>query len=665
MSFGERIIHRLDESVIKRIAAGEVIHGPINVFKELLENALDSGADRISITFKGGGTTLIEVTDNGTGISDADMELICQRHTTSKIRTFKDITEVQTFGFRGEALFSISCISDLTITTNQTDTMVGISGKYFNGNLVGELQRITATKGTTISAQNIFLGNQQRLNSLPSFRLRNRKVIFMMLKYCVALPHVAFSLYVDEKDKIHSPGNSTSEEVLQTLFSYQDTTRLDIDITKNTSATVFLGSPKKKMMKINGIFVNNRLIHNELIKRGINKVYADYTKPGVIPFFIVMLKIDSSNLDVNVHPTKKTVLISREKFIANAIINAIEVKMKELYSHRQEKAKIDLDFAEQTEEKIPELRKNSYMKTKLEIENEEPQPIIEPHFIHNDKIQPLSKRMIAERRQKLFSEIKFKPKKIEKFSDVQTLDRFLTIVKNKTKVTNVSSFADDLPIIDTLKEEIVSQESQQLSSFFVAMKLVGFIELKYCFVDVCEALYMLDIYQITKEFFRQIIIKFFGKFGKFVFDEPIDISDLFGECSIEEEFNFDRLEIYQELLHDNFNICICNGQLTTLPVLIPGYFPDLSKLPIFLLNLSKSLSGKDVNSSFPDIVNALAEFNAIHENEDINEIQTHLENDIIPEMRRAGFRVPKSLYFDGFIKQITNVKHVERLLVNY
>ncbi|EAY10729.1 DNA mismatch repair protein, putative [Trichomonas vaginalis G3] len=673
---GQRIIHQLDETVIKRIAAGEVIHGPINVFKELLENALDSGADRISIIFKGGGTTLIEVSDNGCGISDEDMELVCKRHTTSKITSYKDIAELQTFGFRGEALFSISCISNLSIKTNQKDTTLGTLGNYYNGDLIGELQSCTCTKGTTITAQNIFLGNQQRLNSLPNFRLRNRKVIFLMLKYCVAMPNVAFSLFVDDKDKIRSSGMATHEDVLRSLFSYQDTTRLDFEITKTASAAIFLGSPKKKMMKINGVFVNGRLVHNDTIKRGITKLYDQYTKPGVIPFFIVLLKISSQNLDVNVHPAKKTVLIAREKFIANVILSKVEQHLKVLYSKREEKTKIvNFTNSEEVHDEIPPLRKNSYVKTKLEIESEEKQKDVEAHFLDEFDENDATKEMLVERRKRLFKEIKFKPKKIEKKHDFLTLERFLMISKDKAtkpkkELTNDESH--DKKFIEALKGDIKLVECKQLSNFIVAMKLVGFIGLKYILVDVSEALYIIDLHQITKEFFRQISLEFVGNFGVFVFDRKIDIKTIYEEMKNYNDsiidIDYKIIEKYRNYLLVNFKIEIDEEfSLISLPIVVPGYLPLLSHIPTFLVGLYNSMTLKDIDSIFVGIIDCLSDLFAINESDvsDSQYIKRQIEENIIPEMRRAAFRPPKKLYDDGYIKQITNTRHIERLFAHF
>ena len=695
---GIRKIHQLDESVVRRIAAGEVIQNPVNVVKELIENSLDSGATEINVIVDGGGYSLIEVSDNGSGISKEDMKIICHRNATSKISTYHDLTHVETYGFRGEALCSISFCSHLTITSNCTDTEFGISGEYLDGELKSQLTRTACLKGTTIRITDLFYKQPHRGSTEKSVNSYKRKILFLLLKYCVAIPEVGFHFVRDNIQKINSFSNSSYEQAFQTFYTYMKITRIDIKISKTTSAIAFLADPTRKMMKMHGIFVNSRLISNDNIKRSIHKIYNDFTPTNATPFFILLIKIPQENVDVNIHPTKKTVVFTRESFLIGKICEAIEKEMHEKFDPKPKEPKKKeilpqtIDFPPRTEEPIP--RKNEYMMTQEEFEQSEfaqnhetiIKDILPEEKIGEDGlIKPPTKNEWVNTRKKLFKELKFKPNsktKLER-NDVQTLESFMQLSQLKSQShqqlsTNKSRLQQYNYSLSSLNNEIKRYGSPQLSRMFSLQELVGFIHLKFFVTSLNNALYIIDIEATTKEIFYQLIIQNISKFGNLVLNQPINCCDLIklinetqntkDDGDYLNQIDFAITENDKMFLSDCFNIAIDEeNNLTRLPIIVPGYIPNFARLPKLIYDLNLFFVKKEtskMDQTFNAISNIISEFYSTMEsdeaNRNIDETQKMLKI-VFQEMKRSGFHPPLSLYNDGHIQQITNEKHIQRL----
>lgn len=335
----EQKIFQLDESVIKRIAAGEVINFPANVAKELLENSIDAGSRHIKIELRNGGYSLIRITDNGCGIGLADLPLACQRHATSKIQSFKDIQNVTTFGFRGEALFSMSCVSHLNITSKTANSSFGYSGNYEDGTLIGELTTTPMTNGTTVTIADLFYNKPSRLRTSPDASAQNRKILQIAMRYAIAYPHVSISVYCDDKEKMMTLGdNSNHYDVISLLYGVDARASTFVhkaDIAKNTSVEMYLGSPSaKKQLKESAVFVNGRLVQCDHIKRAINAVYSGFLMRDEKPFAFVMLTMPPDKVDVNVHPTKKDVIFTNEQTLIDNICSEILDQLRGLSKTR-------------------------------------------------------------------------------------------------------------------------------------------------------------------------------------------------------------------------------------------------------------------------------------------------------------------------------------------
>ncbi|OHT12559.1 DNA mismatch repair protein [Tritrichomonas foetus] len=336
------IIRPLDPDVVKKIACGEVINEPINAVKELMENSIDAGADSITVRIINGGYTSIKIEDDGCGIRHSDLPAACRRHTTSKIKEYSDLTTINTFGFRGEALASMSCCSHLSIISRTENDTQGYCAHYLDCELNGSIEPISAIKGTIIEMRDIFYNNPIRLQERPKSNVEAKKISDMITKYSVVYPHIAFAFYSNDKELYKSYGNSTFDVVLRQIYTCEDPDaffQLNFDVDNNTRAEIFLSTPgNSKAPKYSAIFINGRLISNDRIKHGIENVYIDVLPRGCKPFFFCVLTMPSEIVDVNFHPTKKEV-----KFLGESkIIEEICVNVKQALTERANQRGVEI-----------------------------------------------------------------------------------------------------------------------------------------------------------------------------------------------------------------------------------------------------------------------------------------------------------------------------------
>jgi DNA mismatch repair protein MLH1 len=331
-------IEKLEDSVVNRIAAGEIIHHPSNVVKELVENSIDAHAQQISVEIENGGYSLIKVSDNGTGIRLSDLPVACRRHTTSKIRQFSDLTKISTFGFRGEALFSMSCCSHLTILTKTEDDDIGHSASFAEGELAGSISAAHALVGTTVEIRDLFYSNSVRLSGRSKPNVDSRKVADIILKYSVVYPAISFIFVSSSRELYRSFGNATFDVVLRQIYSIEETDaffKLVFEIPPSVHCELFLSSPgNAKTPKSSTIFINGRLISSDRIKRGMESAYSEYLPKGQHPFYFLVLTLPPHDVDVNIHPSKREVRFLNEADIIAAICERVKSELDARKSQR-------------------------------------------------------------------------------------------------------------------------------------------------------------------------------------------------------------------------------------------------------------------------------------------------------------------------------------------
>lgn len=310
------MIHLLDQHTIDKIAAGEVIERPVAVVKELVENAIDSGANAITIEIKEGGISFIRITDNGCGIERSEIPLAFQRHATSKISTIEDLLSVKSLGFRGEALSSIAAVAQVELITKDTDSIIGCRYEIHGGKEITN-EEIGCPDGTTFIVRNLFYNTPARSKFLKSKTTEGGYINDIVLHFTLSHPDIRFKFIWDGKTKIQSSGNGNVKDNIYNQYGADITKALlPVEIDKHgMTLTGFIGKPElsRGTRSFMNYFINGRHIKSPVIQKAIETAYHGFTMTNRFPFTTLFLDIDSSNLDVNVHPTKMEVRFTNQE----------------------------------------------------------------------------------------------------------------------------------------------------------------------------------------------------------------------------------------------------------------------------------------------------------------------------------------------------------------
>lgn len=333
------IINLLDKDTINKIAAGEVIEGPAAVVKELVENAIDADANSITVEIKDGGTSLIRVTDNGKGIGSDDIKTAFLPHATSKIKTADDLLLVSSLGFRGEALASIAAVSEVEVLTKTADEISGI--RYaINGGKEEANEPVGTPEGTTFVVRNIFYNTPARKKFLKTAATEGRYVGEVMEHMAVSHPEIAFKFILNGQVKLQTMGNGSLKDVLFYIYGKETTANIlpvnnpDVDgePVNGLSVRGFIGKPSltRGNKEYENYFINGRFIKNKVITRAIEDAYKSFLMQHRFPFTCLLISVDSSLVDVNVHPAKLEVRFSDAdalyKLIFHEVDNALRKK---------------------------------------------------------------------------------------------------------------------------------------------------------------------------------------------------------------------------------------------------------------------------------------------------------------------------------------------------
>ena len=325
------MINILSKETIDKIAAGEVVERPLSVVKELLENSIDSGADSVSVEIKGGGTELIRVTDNGSGIEKDDIPLAFMRHATSKLKTSEDLSHILSFGFRGEALASIAGVSQTELITKRAEDLYGYNYRIEGGEekLFSE---IGAPEGTTLIVRNLFYNVPARKKFLKSASTESAHICDIVEKTALSHPEIAIRLVADGRSLLHTSGNGRLKDVIFTIFGKEVSENLiEIDHEEEKlSISGYIGKPviSRSKRDFEVIFVNGRYIHSSLISKACEEAYKPFMMQHKFPFVMLDIRVSPEDVDVNVHPQKMEVRFSDSADIYNSVCSVIREELK-------------------------------------------------------------------------------------------------------------------------------------------------------------------------------------------------------------------------------------------------------------------------------------------------------------------------------------------------
>lgn len=464
------VIHLLDYKTIDKIAAGEVVEKPASVVKELVENSIDAGATALTIEIKNGGIDYIRITDNGIGIDNADVKNAFLRHATSKIETADDLQFVQTLGFRGEALSSISAVGKVELVTKTKDSLLG-TRYVLEGARQVDFSEVGAPNGTTMIVRNLFYNVPARKKFLNSPITEGGYIADLVEHMALSNPNVSFK-FINGKDvKFHTSGNGDLKEIVYRIYG-KDTADalLPVDYkSENMHITGYIGKPvlNRGSRGFENYFLNGRYIKSKLIYSAIEDGYKEFLMQHKFPFTVLHITTKPERVDVNVHPTKMDVRITDEKAFYEDIRNAVYQVLKE-------------------NELIPEVSLVEEDNEKIDYKS-----MVMPEPFEEKRLENLK---VSEEKAK-YSENGEKygnlQEKLQKWEENQVLGEDITrlLIKNEPKVSNNIIKARDHIIVEKpmqmnfFEEKLLTKEAKEeyniLGQLFDTYWLVAFKDKLY------------------------------------------------------------------------------------------------------------------------------------------------------------------------------------------
>uniref|UniRef100_A0A8C9R8Z3 MutL homolog 1, colon cancer, nonpolyposis type 2 (E. coli) n=1 Tax=Scleropages formosus TaxID=113540 RepID=A0A8C9R8Z3_SCLFO len=596
------VIRRLDEAVVNRIAAGEVIQRPANAVKEMLENCLDAGSSSIQVTVKDGGLKLIQIQDNGCGIRKEDMEIVCERFTTSKLRAFEDLSVITTYGFRGEALASISHVAHLTITTKTADGKCAYRAAYSDGKLKASPKPCAGNQGTQITVCAL-----EEAGSL--------------VKECYqgdTTADLRTLLNASMVDNIRAVfGNAVSRELIEVGCEDQKLAFKLRGFISNANYSV------KKCIFL--LFINHRLVDSSALKKAIETVYSAYLPKNTHPFLYLSLEISPQNVDVNVHPTKHEVHFLHEDAIIESVQKHVEGKLLGSNSSRTYFTQTLLPGLPAPGGDVrpsssclsdPSERPSAQHMVRTDCRAQKLDAFLQPGVGVSAPDAPDQQgrpredsRGLDDARMPTALEEEEEPKISEgrpRVEPPQESPPPATPSRRNIRLTSVKE----------LRVEISDRAHAGLQEMLQNHTFVGCVTPQWALVQHQTKLYLLDVTRLSQELFYQIVIYDFGNFGLLRLSSPAPLYDL-AMLALEMEesgwseddgpkeglaqYIVDFLQKKAEMLEDYFSMEIDQeGNLTGLPLLLDGYTPAMEGLPMFVLRLATEVNWDEEKECFRD-----------------------------------------------------------------
>lgn len=389
----------LPQNIANKIAAGEVIQRPESAVKELIENSIDAGAKNIELIVKGGGKTLIQVVDDGVGMSEEDAQLCLLRHATSKVYAYEDLECIKSYGFRGEAIASIAAVSQIEVQTRMAEEELGVLLKADGG----EIQRIEKGSfpiGTNIVVKNLFYNTPARRNFLKSDSTELKHIIETFKRAALSRPELAFKFWNNDSLAFDFPSGTLEDRIcrvfadnmLELLIEAKETTDY-ISMKGYIAKPNFLKRSKSEQY----LFINKRYVVSRTINHAIFSAYNEFLEKGEYPFFILYLDIDPSKIDINVHPSKLEIKFENEKDVYSFVLAIIKKTLGE-YDLTPSVSFSGGDSS------LEELKFNPFVKTEKDDFTDRP-PSANERAYNERKIENVNKRYTDEEIHLLFKSI--------------------------------------------------------------------------------------------------------------------------------------------------------------------------------------------------------------------------------------------------------------------
>ncbi|KAM3071077.1 DNA mismatch repair protein Mlh1 [Clarireedia jacksonii] len=619
---------KANPDVVNKIAAGEIIVAPVHALKELIENAVDAGSTSLEVLVKDGGLKLLQITDNGHGINKEDLSILCERFTTSKLKAFEDLTSIGTYGFRGEALASISHIAHLTVTTRTKDSNCAFRAHYDSGHLIpakpgqsSEPKPIAGRPGTQIMVEDLFYNVPTRRRAFRSASEEYNKILDVVGRYAIHCDGVAFSC------KKHGEASTTIST--QATSSTVDRIRLIHGSGVANELIEFKSADNRWGFTAHGwttnanyhvkrttllLFINHRSVESTNIRKAIEQTYSTFLPKGGHPFTYLSLEVEPHRLDVNVHPTKREVNFLNEDEIIEKICSDIRLKLADVDKSRNFMTQTLLPGA-------PAPLVADMQDSDAAASAEKPRTTTRPY--ENNLVRTDAKlRKITSMLPPSASKPTGTQDSTPAASDSQDIDY---------------SHSDREPItcrlmtVKELRSEVRSSMHNELTEIFATHTFVGIVDerRRLAAIQAGVKLFLVDYGAVSNSFFYQIGLTDFGNFGAIRFSPPLSLTYLLTLAAEHEkatappdappEADFEIEEVVgtvaehlitrREMLLEYFSLSIsASGDLESIPLLLKHYTPSLAKLPKFLLRLGPHVNWTSEKECFDTFLRELASF---------------------------------------------------------
>lgn len=448
----------LEKATIDKIAAGEVVERPASVVKELVENAIDAGADAITVEIKDGGKSYIRITDNGCGIPEEELPVAFLRHSTSKLRDASELSDIHTLGFRGEALSSISAISRVEMITKPQTELMGV--RYVvEGSQEVSMDKIGAPDGTTIMVYQLFFNTPARKKFLKSDMTEASYISELMERLALSHPDVSFLFISNKKEKIHTSGNGNLMDTIYQIYGRQIASNL-LAVEKETDLLMvsgFIGNSNvaRGNRSLENFYINGRYIKSPLLSKAVEEGYVGYLMQHQYPFCVLQITTKEAAVDVNVHPTKQEVRFDDEIAIADIFKTLVFERL-----HQRE------DIAEVTLDEEIEIEK----------EKEQSKPVTEERTP-----EPFEKARLQQMREKITKQI---------HADTPYERKYQEFYQKRESDTNAHAPKQELP--ETSKPATYEQTSFLTREARAKHHIIGQVFDTYWLIEHDNKLYIID-----------------------------------------------------------------------------------------------------------------------------------------------------------------------------
>lgn len=446
----------LEKATIDKIAAGEVVERPASVVKELVENAIDAGADAITVEIKDGGKSYIRITDNGCGISEEELPVAFLRHSTSKLRDASELSDIHTLGFRGEALSSISAVSRVEMITKPQTELMGV--RYVvEGSQEVSMDKIGAPDGTTIMVYQLFFNTPARKKFLKSDMTEASYISELMERLALSHPDVSFLFISNKKEKIHTSGNGNLMDTIYQIYGRQIASNL-LAVEKETDLLTvcgFIGNSNvaRGNRSLENFYINGRYIKSPLLSKAVEEGYVGYLMQHQYPFCVLQITTKEAAVDVNVHPTKQEVRFDDEIAIADIFKTLVFERLHQ----REDIAEVTLD-------------------EEIEKEKEQSKPVAEERTP-----EPFEKARLQQMREKITKQI---------HADTPYERKYQEFYQKRESDTNAHAPKQELP--ETSKPATYEQTSFLTREARAKHHIIGQVFDTYWLIEHDNKLYIID-----------------------------------------------------------------------------------------------------------------------------------------------------------------------------